>query len=154
MVRGGGAACSRNRSTLPEYASVFRDSSVVRAYHHRPPYQLEAIEYLAGLVGDTPRAVLDVGCGTGDIARPLGEHRTGSVVWEPTIDDYIECRHSQNGLSRDRMGDDAVAFDAELRALLEDLVRAEVIEHRGKRLQLTVTASIVWGVPGQGIYSL
>jgi SAM-dependent methyltransferase len=257
----------------PEYAAVFQDQSVVEAYHHRPPYPREAIAFLAGLAVDSPRAVLDVGCGAGDVARPLapfvdridaidisdgmiergkllpggghpainwihgsveeaalasqyalitageslhwmawdvvlprfaglltthgmvaivdrnwegppplweqllpliqryttnrdfqpydliaelevrdlfhkrGEYRTEPVVWQPSIEEYIECRHSQNGLSRDRMGDDAAAFDAALREILESLVRAGAIEQDGKRLRLAVTSGIVWGVP-------
>lgn len=55
----------------PEYASVFQDDSVVDAYPYRPPYPSEAIKLLAGLAVDVPRRVLDIGCGTGDIARPL-----------------------------------------------------------------------------------
>jgi trans-aconitate methyltransferase len=53
------------------YASAFQESGVVAAYQHRPPYPHEAIDLLAGLVVDTPARVLDVGCGTGFIARPL-----------------------------------------------------------------------------------
>jgi ubiquinone/menaquinone biosynthesis C-methylase UbiE len=44
---------------------------VVYAYRFRPPYPLETIQFLAGLAVDFPRRVLDVGCGTGDIARLL-----------------------------------------------------------------------------------
>lgn len=255
-----------------EYASVFQDESVVDAYYNRPPYPPEAIELLAELAVDVPRRVLDVGCGTGDIARPLaplvdridavdissgmieygkrlpggdheaidwipgsveetalasqyalitageslhwmawdvvlprfadllttrgvvatvdrdwesppplwervlpliqryttnrdfqpynlieelearglfrkrGDHRTEPVAWQPTIEQYIECRHSQSGLSRDRMGDDA-SFDAAVRAAIEDLVQEGVIEMRGNLLQLAVRATIVWGTP-------
>jgi len=78
-----------------------------------------------------------------DLFRKLGEHETEPVSWQPSI----ECCHSQNGLSRDRMGEDAVAFDAALRATLEDLVQSGVIERRGKLLQLAVRATIVWGTP-------
>src|SRR5579884_4295939 len=55
----------------PEYAAVFQDQCVADAYHHRPPYPQEAIDLLASLIVDTPRTVLDVGCGTGDIVRRL-----------------------------------------------------------------------------------
>ncbi len=55
----------------PEYASVFSDRSVVDAYQHRPTYVPEAFTILATLIDDEPRVVLDLGCGRGDLARPL-----------------------------------------------------------------------------------
>lgn len=54
-----------------EYAQQFQDRSVAVAYSTRPPYPTEVFEILRGLLGDGPRAVLDIGCGTGDIARRL-----------------------------------------------------------------------------------
>ncbi|MBA2283860.1 MAG: class I SAM-dependent methyltransferase [Ktedonobacteraceae bacterium] len=57
----------------PEYGEVFKDASVVEAYHHRPPYPAEVFAILAGLIKGEPRRVLDVGCGTGAIARVLVE---------------------------------------------------------------------------------
>ena len=55
----------------PEYAAQFADAAIVAAYHHRPPYPADVFDLLAALAVDEPRAVLDVGCGTGDVARPL-----------------------------------------------------------------------------------
>ncbi len=225
----------------PEYGAWFQDQSIIDAYHHRPPYPAEVFTVLAGLIVNEPRVVLDVGCGTGDIARPLaalvdrldaidvsagmiakgrrlpggdqphlhwivsavevapltppyglitagqslhwmawdivlprfhavlaaggvvaiiergwegppavrdrlrpifarysanrdyrpydlvteftqrglfeeqGRRAITPVAWRPTIDEYLECRHSQNGFSRDRMGDGGVGFDHALR---------------------------------------
>ena len=55
------------------YASIFQDDSVVAAYQHRPPYPPETFTFLLSLIppGVTRRTVLDAGCGTGFIARPL-----------------------------------------------------------------------------------
>ena len=53
------------------YAEAFKDRQVVDAYRFRPPYPDEVFEILADLITDEPRAVLDVGTGTGDIARRL-----------------------------------------------------------------------------------
>ena len=53
------------------YAERFRDQSVVDAYHFRPPYPEETFDILLSLLTDEPRAVLDVGSGSGDIARRL-----------------------------------------------------------------------------------
>ena len=57
----------------PRYGAQFADLGVVAAYPHRPPYPAETFEILVGLVTDAPRAVLDAGCGTGDLARRLAE---------------------------------------------------------------------------------
>ncbi len=58
----------------PEYAAQFADPSVASAYRHRPPYPAAVFDILAELVVDEPRSVLDVGCGRGEIARPLVTH--------------------------------------------------------------------------------
>ncbi len=54
-----------------EYSNRFKDSSLVEAYHLRSPYPAAVFEILTSLITDEPRAVLDVGCGTGNISRPL-----------------------------------------------------------------------------------
>ncbi len=59
------------KGLAPEYGAQFRDESVADAYPTRPPYPTEVFDVLAGLARDEPRTVLDLGCGTGDIARPL-----------------------------------------------------------------------------------
>ena len=55
----------------PEYAEHFKDASVVDAYVYYPPYSTEVFEVLSGLIQGEPRVVLDMGCGTGEVARPL-----------------------------------------------------------------------------------
>jgi ubiquinone/menaquinone biosynthesis C-methylase UbiE len=57
----------------PEYGAQFKDASIVEVYHYRPPYAAEALRTLIGLITDQPRIILDVGCGTGDLARRLVE---------------------------------------------------------------------------------
>ncbi len=54
-----------------EHAERFRDQTVVDNYQFRPPYPEEAFDILVGLITDEPRAVLDVGSGSGNIARRL-----------------------------------------------------------------------------------
>lgn len=51
------------------YAAVFGDDDVVAAYHLRPPYPEETIAKLAELAAGG--ALLDAGCGTGELARRL-----------------------------------------------------------------------------------
>ena len=264
---------AKPRHLAPEWGAQFRDQSVAAAYPHRPPYPAATFDVLAGLLTDLPRAVLDVGCGTGDIARRLaplvaqldavdpsaamiargrrqpggdaanlnwiealveeaelsppyglitageslhwlewatvlprfaemldargslalierdwgsseavtdrvypiiarystnrdfrpynlldelttrglftvgGTRRVGPEPWQPTIAEYIECRHSQNGLSRERMGASAVAFDEELRAALLALCDEGALTRHDDRLTLRVTATITWGRP-------
>lgn len=58
------------------YAAQFQDAAVVVAYPHRPPYPAEVYERLAALLA-VPAAVLDLGCGTGDLARPLAARLEG-----------------------------------------------------------------------------
>lgn len=54
-----------------ERALAFQDDTVARHYHLRPPYPASLLEALASLVVDEPRAILDLGTGTGDLARGL-----------------------------------------------------------------------------------
>jgi len=57
-----------------EYSNRFKDPSLVEVYHLRSPYPAETFEMLTGLINDEPRAVLDVGCGTGNqTARLLAQ---------------------------------------------------------------------------------
>jgi SAM-dependent methyltransferase len=72
-----------------EYASQFSDRSVVAAYPHRLPYPPATFTILAGLIPAGPRIVLDIGCGTGDVARnlaPLVDRVDAVDVSAPMID--------------------------------------------------------------------
>lgn len=55
----------------PEHAARFQHPSVVARYPLRVPYPDELFDVLMRLIQDAPRVVLDVGTGTGDLARPL-----------------------------------------------------------------------------------
>ena len=52
-------------------AAAFQDVGVVEAYRYRPPYPPEVFDVLTGLISTEPCHILDVGCGTGNIARRL-----------------------------------------------------------------------------------
>jgi len=54
-----------------QHAARFTDPSIIAAYRYRPPYPDALLELLAALITDEPRVVLDIGCGPGNIARPL-----------------------------------------------------------------------------------
>lgn len=62
---------SKPKHLGPEYAAQFTDKSVATAYRTRPPYPAETFEALTELMTDLDNAVLDAGCGTGDIGRNL-----------------------------------------------------------------------------------
>jgi SAM-dependent methyltransferase len=55
----------------PRHAAVFLEQTTAEAYRHRPRYPRAVVDLLVILLGDDGGAVLDVGCGTGDLAREL-----------------------------------------------------------------------------------
>jgi len=54
-------------------ALAFADAGTAAAYRHRPGYPPELFGRLAALMPAGNRTVLDLGCGTGFLARPLAE---------------------------------------------------------------------------------
>lgn len=62
---------SRPGFLTAENAARFADAGVAEAYPHRQPYALEVYDVLADLLVGEPRTVLDIGAGTGDLARLL-----------------------------------------------------------------------------------
>jgi SAM-dependent methyltransferase len=58
----------------PAYGAQFGDRSVADAYPTRPPYPHQLFTILLGLIHDESPMILDLGCGTGDIARHLAPH--------------------------------------------------------------------------------
>lgn len=73
MVSDSTRVPARPRHLAPKYAAQFEDESIARAYHTRPPYPAELFTFLASLQPAGPRAILDLGCGTGDIAIGLAD---------------------------------------------------------------------------------
>ncbi len=61
----------RHASLGEQYVVRFQDQSVVDRYHLRPDYPTETFTILNKLIKDEPRTVLDVGCGSGNVARHL-----------------------------------------------------------------------------------
>jgi SAM-dependent methyltransferase len=55
----------------PDHACRWQDADAARSYENRPPYPAETFDILESLISDGPRHVLDIGCGTGKLARPL-----------------------------------------------------------------------------------
>jgi SAM-dependent methyltransferase len=78
----------------------------------------------------------------------LGQQRCGPEMWQPSVDEYLQARHSQRSFSRSRMGESvALAFDAELRSALDAATRAGEIEWSSERPRLPVGATVTWGRP-------
>jgi len=55
----------------PKYSVRFKDSSLAHSYEFRATYPPETFSILSSLITDNPRRVLDVGCGTGNVARNM-----------------------------------------------------------------------------------
>src|SRR5690348_1663385 len=83
----------------PEYGAQFSDPSVAAMYHLRPPYPDEVFDVLAGLIVDEPRAVLDVGTGTGEIARNLIGHAERIDAVDPSAPMLTRARMLRGGNS-------------------------------------------------------
>lgn len=73
----GGIAMKRQSNPRPvhlgeKYAKQFQDKSVVQAYQYRGTFPSEVFTILLGLMDpSSPKTVLDIGCGRGEIAREL-----------------------------------------------------------------------------------
>jgi ubiquinone/menaquinone biosynthesis C-methylase UbiE len=67
----------------PHFASAFQEALVIEAYPYRAPYPESLFQKLAELLAGASRAVLDVGTGTGDVARRLAPYveRMDAVDW-------------------------------------------------------------------------
>lgn len=80
--------------------------------------------------------------------RVLGQYRCAPEPWHPTIEEYLDARHSQRGFSRTHLGEAATAeFDHEVRNTLRRLARSGDITVTGDRLDLSAGARLVWGEP-------
>lgn len=84
----------------PKYGAAFEDPTVVASYHTRPPYPEEVFDVLARLLPPQPGAVLDLGCGTGVVARRLAGlghrvERVDALDVSPAM--IAHARHLPNG---------------------------------------------------------
>ncbi len=78
----------------------------------------------------------------------LGTRRFGPDLWQPTIEQCLECRPSQRNFARLAMGESgARAFDAELRQTRSELCASGAIQCVSDTLQLSVETTVAWGRP-------
>jgi ubiquinone/menaquinone biosynthesis C-methylase UbiE len=76
-----------------------------------------------------------------ELFEKRGSTYTEAVVFEQSIDDYVEHFHSRSDLARVEIGVEAAAsFDRELKELISCFVTGEVI-------RTELHATIVWGLP-------
>ena len=84
----------------PLYAGQFRDESVAHSYSTRPPYPDEVFKVLEALVSECPPTVLDLGCGTGDIAIRLATNSARVDAVDPS-EAMLEVARSRPGAEQD-----------------------------------------------------
>ena len=70
-----------------EHARRWHDRDAASSYQHRIPYTSATIDALIALISDNDSAVLDVGCGTGNIARAIAPRvsRVDAVDFAPEM---------------------------------------------------------------------
>ena len=78
-------------------AFVFEDKDTVAAYRHRLPYDGEILGKLLGLMTGPHRRVLDVGCGTGEIARAVVGQVDQVDAVDPSAEMLDAARSSPGG---------------------------------------------------------
>jgi len=108
--RGSPTRCgsSRNRDSVtskpahlaPEYADQFKDESVVAAYHTRPPYPESVFDILESLAPDLAGPLLDLGCGTGEIAIPMSRRLWRVVAVDASLP-MLQMAKSRGGQEAD-----------------------------------------------------
>lgn len=112
----------------PAYAAQFQDAAIVSAYPTRPPYPAEVFEILTGLITAEPQVALDVGCGTGDVARRLAPLMARV--------DAVDVSWRMIARGKTLPGGDAPNL------------REVVAPHaHGDILRLQIPAVVIWGVP-------
>jgi SAM-dependent methyltransferase len=91
------------RGLGPEYGAQFRDESVVAAYRTRPPYPEQLMTLVLEIAGRSDLRVLDLGCGTGEVARRLAP-RVAAVT-------AVDCSWRMIETARDMPGGDATNIE-------------------------------------------
>jgi SAM-dependent methyltransferase len=67
-----------------EYGAQFEDASVAAVYRKRPPYPDTLFDVLQALLPSPDCAVLDLGCGTGEIAIPMSRRARRVDALDPS----------------------------------------------------------------------
>jgi SAM-dependent methyltransferase len=86
----------------PEYGAQFQDSAIAAAYAMRPPYPAETFAAMGELLAEGSGAVLDIGCGSGDLAVRLAPRLAPRV----TRVDAVDASAAMVAVGRARPGGD------------------------------------------------
>jgi ubiquinone/menaquinone biosynthesis C-methylase UbiE len=76
----------------PEHGAAFQDADVVREYAFRAPYPPATFELLTRLLDRDRPVVLDLGAGTGPIAREMASHTARVDAVDPSDAMLVEGR--------------------------------------------------------------
>jgi ubiquinone/menaquinone biosynthesis C-methylase UbiE len=84
-----------------EHARRWQDVDAAMNYAYRAPYPKPLFEILRSFIRDEPRTVLDIGCGTGNIARELASdvRRIDAIDWAAEMIDVgkgLPCGSADN----------------------------------------------------------
>jgi SAM-dependent methyltransferase len=77
---------------------------------------------------------------TRELFAPAGRRTTSPIIHRQGLDSYLESWHSRNGLSRERMGRRAEAFDLRVKDVLAPHVRDGTLE-------FSTEVRLAWGRP-------
>lgn len=79
------------------------------------------------------------GVAASGLFRIESEERTEAMPFEQSVEEYLEFLHSTSVLTREQLGDEAAAFDSEVRAVFA--------RHGIDRLHYAVVGSVTWAAP-------
>ena len=113
----------------PKYGAQFQDESIANTYATRPPYSGEFFNALERLVSEGPRVLLDLGCGTGDVAIGLA-HGSDRI-------DAVDPSTAMLNVARSRPG-------ADMPGLHWICASAETFEYRGPYSLVVASESLHW----------
>jgi hypothetical protein len=93
---------SRPKQWGAQYASIFKDESVVRAYRHRLPYPLRVFEILSNYSMNTDFRPYDMmtvvgGLESRGLFRKVGAQITEPAPFRQSVAGWIESFHARNG---------------------------------------------------------
>ena len=97
----------------PQYGQQFEDSSIASVYATRPPYPEQVFDVLQSLFPPGSKSLLDLGCGTGDIALGMvgRAERIDAIDPSQAMLDIAYQRPRANDVSVSWLNESAESFD-------------------------------------------